>query len=284
MFKGLKEVIDAELQGSTRMSYWNKVPTQTTLSRFWFDLSLSSGNPKAKLWFDASPLVAQQIKYSTDGGIYVGHSMPGYEKYLRRISVSSSAGIPSKFILCDYLLYYPTIDDSETNPQIMDNTNTLPRYTDGQGVQMMAVSLASRVGGKSYSVTYTNQDGVSGRVSQTVFQNGAAAIGTLQSGYVSGAVSFAQPFIGLQSGDTGVRSVESVTMNTADSGFFAIVLVKPICSLPAQNAREVTELDLLLMKNEMPRIYDDAFLNFIIMPNSSLNGSVIRGYSQIIYK
>lgn len=34
--------------------------------------------------------------------------------------------------LCDYLLYYPTIDDSELGLQEMNNVATLPRYTDGE--------------------------------------------------------------------------------------------------------------------------------------------------------
>ena len=43
-------------------------------------------------------------------------------------------------ILADYLLYYPTIVDGNTDPQVMNNTVTLPRYTDGKGVMMMAVT------------------------------------------------------------------------------------------------------------------------------------------------
>jgi hypothetical protein len=37
-----------------------------------YALTGASGNPKAKQWFDAAPLTAQQIKQSTDGGIFHG--------------------------------------------------------------------------------------------------------------------------------------------------------------------------------------------------------------------
>lgn len=45
---------------------------------------------------------------------------------------SSATGLPLPLLLCDFLLYYPSVDDSVTDPQILDNTITLPRYTDGK--------------------------------------------------------------------------------------------------------------------------------------------------------
>jgi hypothetical protein len=71
-----------------------------------------------------------------------------------------------RLVLCDYLLFYPFVDESVTDEQIMDNTATLPRYTDGDGVQMMAVVVAAQVGGGTFTVNYTNSDGVSGRTSK----------------------------------------------------------------------------------------------------------------------
>lgn len=59
---------------------------------------------------------------------------------------SSATGLPMSFILCDYLLYYPFVDTGTNDEQFMTNSVTLPRYTDGKGVQMMAVSVASNSG------------------------------------------------------------------------------------------------------------------------------------------
>jgi len=68
-------------------------------------------------------------------------------------------------VLLDYLLYYPSIDDGTLDEQVMDNTVTLPRYTDGKGVQMMAITTGVRTGGQTFQVKYTNSDGVAGRLS-----------------------------------------------------------------------------------------------------------------------
>ena len=46
-------------------------------------------------------------------------------------------------IWLDYLLYYPFIDmDAAGEDQTMTNGVTLPRFTDGAGVRMMAVAQA----------------------------------------------------------------------------------------------------------------------------------------------
>lgn len=218
-FSGIKELVDAEISGKNRNYWWRKTPSAVTTAGIWFDLATASGNPKSKNWFDAAPLVAAQVKQSTDGGIFHGSAVSTSTMYLRStLSLTATAtALPMQMILCDYLLYYPTIDDAEVTAQEMTNSVTLPRYTDGVGVQMMAVTLAGRTGGQTFSVSYTNSEGVSGRTSQTVVQNTSAVIGTITTSVLTPTNFSSAPFIGLQYGDSGVRSVESVTMNGADT-------------------------------------------------------------------
>lgn len=284
--RNTRDVIDAEVDGRTRRSEWVKNVNQVTTAGVWYDLTGSSGNPRAKQWFDAAPLVAQQIKQSTDGGIFHGADVggDGHAKYLRelRLGCASATPLPMTLHVMDYLLYYPSIEDGTTDPQLMDNTLTLPRYTDGAGVQMMAVTVASRTGGQSFTVSYTNQDGTAGRTSQTVTQNAVAVPGAITTS-AKATQGGADPFIGLQAGDSGVRSIQSVTMNGADTGFFAIVLVRPLASLMVRGIDAVYEKDLLLFGNELPRIHDDAYLSAIALPNGSLSGLAVRGSLQAIW-
>jgi hypothetical protein len=53
-------------------------------------------------------------------------------QYLRMTTAMSSSGtgLPLPLTLCDFLLYYPSVDDSVLDVQTLDNTVTLPRYTD----------------------------------------------------------------------------------------------------------------------------------------------------------
>ena len=283
-FSGIKEVVDAELDGKVRDYTWRKTPSQTTTARLWFDLALSPGNPAPKYYFDAPPYIAKAIAQSTDGGIFHGANVTPSQKYLRSITAFATAAtaLPMTMYLCDYLLYYPSIDDSTTDPQPLDNTVTLPRYTDGEGVQVMAVSVAGRTGGSSFYFTYTNSDGVAGRTSKTVFQNSAAAIGTILNNGINNNIT-AQSFIGLQDGDSGVRSIESVTMLLPDVGLFALVLVKPIATTLIRGIDAPVEIDYLAHKGEMPRIYDDAFLNFICLPKGTLAATALIGSLKCIW-
>lgn len=284
MIRNVKELVDAELEGRERLYTWRKTPSQSTTAGLWFDLSMSPGRPAPKYWFDGPPAIAKAASYTEDGGLEHGVGVSPQEKYLRLISVTTmpnSLG-PVPLIMCDYLLYYPSIDDSIDGPQSLTNIVTLPRYSDGKGVQVIAVSVAGRTGGASFFFTYTNSEGQTGRVSKAVFQNGSAAVGTLQCSGVNNNIS-AMPFIGLESGDSGVRSIESVTMLTPDVGLMSLILVKPICTLNLRGIDAMCEKDLFLESGALPRIYDDAYLNFLIQPSGSLATNALIGDIKTIW-
>lgn len=281
----VKAVVESDtLYGRRRSYHYVKNANQITTQGLWYDLTGSAGNPRAKQWFDAAPLTAAQVKQSTDGGIYHGQAVTPDTKYLRflRVACSSATPLPMPLILCDYLLYYPTVEDGTTDPQVMDNTVALPRYTTGAGVQMMAVTISSRTGGQTFSVTYTNQDGTTGRVTPLVIQNAAAAPGTLTTTALT-TDGNTSPFIPLQEGDTGVRAVESVTMTSPDTGFFAIVLVRPLASIMLRGNDAPHDKDFLISESWMPQIQDDAYLSLLCLPNGSLSGVAVRGTLDCIW-
>lgn len=283
-YRTIGELVDSELNGNVRNYIWRKTPSQATTAGIWFDLAMSPGMPTPKYWFDATPLTAKQIAQSTDGGFYHGPNVSPSTKYLRNITTQANAStaLPMNAILLDYLLYYPSIDDGITDPQVMTNSQTLSRYTDGKGVQMMAVTTGARTGGQTFTVSYTNQDGISGRTSQTVTQNTSTLLGTITTSNTT-ATNGASPFIPLQLGDTGVRSIQSVTMNGVDVGLFTIILVKPIAQISFREITVPYEKDYLINSSELPIIQDDAFLNFVVLPNGALNATTLTGNLKCIW-
>ena len=284
MIRGIKELVDAELEGKERRYTWRKTPSQVTTAGLWFDLSMSPGRPVPKYWFDAPPGIAKQISYSADGGLEHGGGVSPSEKYLRLTTgiATAATALPLTMLLCDYLLYYPSIDDSVTDEQVLDNTVTLPRYTDGVGVQMLAVSVAGRTGGASFYVTYTNSAGVSGRVSKTVTENSAAALGTVVNA-ATATIGGGGPFIGLQDGDSGVRSIDSVVMLTPDVGLFTLILVKPLGTTIISEITAPVEKDYFLEAGLIPRIYDDAYLSFLCLPQGTLAATALMGDIKTIW-
>lgn len=282
-FKTIGEVIDAELKGNVRDYTWRKTPSQVTLSGLWFDTSMSPGMPPPQYYIGAIT-TATQLKQSTDGGLYHGPNVSPSEKYLRRITTmaNASTALPMNTILCDYLLFYPFVDMGTIEEQVMTNVNTLPRYEDGRGVQVMAVLTNAGTGGQQFFFTYTNSDGVPGRVSQTVTMNTSTVVGNI-IGSNTAVENASNPFIGLQSGDSGVRSIQSVTMLGSDTGLFSLVLVKPLVQ---HCFREVTvpyEKDYLVPTTDLVKIYDDAFLGMLCLPLGSLAATVLRGDLKVIW-
>ena len=173
-FDSIRSLVDAELvDGAVKFSTWRKQPTQTTASGFWFDLSMSPGNPVPQ-YYAASPAVSVAMRQSTDGGIFHGGAVSPARKYVREIMAMTvtATAVPMPMILLDYLLFYPFLDESTTDEQFLTNSVPLPRYADGAGVQMMAIVVAGQTGGQQFFVTYTNSQGVAGRVSRTVTASG----------------------------------------------------------------------------------------------------------------
>jgi hypothetical protein len=284
MIQNLEQLVQAELDGKERRYTWRKTPSQASTAGLWFDLSMSPGRPVPKYWFDAPPAIAKAVFYSTDGGLEHGGGVSPSEKYLRlTTSIATVAtALPLTMVLCDYLLYYPSIDDSVLDEQVMDNTVTLPRYTDGKGVQVVAVSVAGRTGGARFYFTYTNSDGVSGRVSQIAFQNNSAALGTLQNNGQNTNVS-ANPFLGLQNGDSGVRSIDSVVMLGADVGLMTFILVKPLGTSVIRGIDAPVEKDYFLESGLIPQVKDDAYLSFFCLPQGTLAATVLMGDIKTVF-
>lgn len=276
-FTNVKDYVDANLNGQTKYATWRKSPSQISVVGVWFDLSMSSGNPIPQ-YYIGSQNTSTLLKQSTDGGLAHGGTVAPKSKFLARTTIIATAAtaLPMPMMLCDYLMFYPFIDESITDEQALNNTVGLSRYESGAGVQVMAVSVGSRAGGQRFFFKYTNSDGVSGRVSRTVVQNLTSPVGGLVTTEraLAGAST---PFIPLQEGDTGVRSIESVTMLGPDVGLFTLVLVQPLAQTQVRGIDAPVEADYFIHKGILPKIEDDAYLNFICLPQGTLAATALHG-------
>src|SRR5574343_59024 len=213
-FANAKQLADAQDAGQYLYASFRKQPTQTTSVGVWFDLSMSPGNP-APNYYIGSPGVFVPLKQSTDGGLRHGGNVSPSRKFLRKLSAqcATAAATPLACKLLDYIGFYGFIDESVLDEQFLDNTTPLPRHAAGTGVQLMPVVVAGQTGGQTFTVNYTNQDGVAGRVTPAVTMSTQAVNGTILHSLGAGA-AYANngPFLPLQRGDSGVRSVQSVTI------------------------------------------------------------------------
>jgi len=279
-FANVRDLADAELSGRLHYVTYRKVPAVVTGAGTWYDYSMSPGNP-APQYYAAAPLTAQVLARSADGGLPHGGNVAPLQKYLRRFTAMAvaAAGVPQRLMLLDYLMFYPFVDMGTSDAQTMTNTQTLTRYATGEGVQIMAILVAPHsLVGDTFAVTYTNSAGVAGRVTPLHTMSTAIAVnGTILTTQQTGAARFG-PFLALQAGDTGVRSIESVQCTSGtDVGLFTLVMVKPLTECTVRGIDAPTEKDCLLDAATVPPIVDDAYLNFITCPNGSLSGVPLLG-------
>lgn len=273
----LADIEESYRLGQSLYRSWSKAPTQTTGAGIWFDLSMSPGNPPAQYYF-ASPLTAAAISRTTDLGLDHGpNPASGMKKYLHKVQVQTvlATAAPLTLELLDYLMYYPGVS-MDTGVQLLTTSIDLPRYPDGKGVYIMAIEQNPYVGGAQFAVTYTNQDGVGGRVTPTFTCNAQTVAGTVATSSLNTAGASGL-FLALQSGDSGVQKIDSIEFFTSDVGLLALVLVKPIAHFQIFEVTSPCDFDMFRDFSILPRVYDDAYLNLVAKPAGTLSGAQILG-------
>lgn len=229
-FSNLRAYVDADDAGQYHIvSFRKAVSAAATTTSAWLDYSYFPGNPLAN-FYASSPLEAAIVDASR--GIYVPPVVSPATQWLRNLKLMSAAASTTsvtngrqQVILADLLLYYPFVDtDAVGEEQLMTNSVTIPRYGSGR-VIAVGQSAASTTG--QFTFSYTNQDGVAGRTSQNHFTFAVSGGGQVVAASTATATSYL-PYLNLQAGDTGVKSIQSVTFSAAGGGLMALVIVQPI--------------------------------------------------------
>ncbi len=288
-FNRIKEVVDeAHSKGRFTYASFRKVPALATTLGVWFDVSMAPGNPKPNYY--VSTELNSAVLDGNYGLFHFGNGRTTTDgfKILHKLQLfSASASFsPAKFIICDYLMYYPFIDMDSTDEQLFNdgvtNPVTLPRYTDGLGVKAFLIATNPYVGGAMFQLKYTNENGISDRLSQWTLSNTVTTIATIVHAGVG--VGIGTPFILLQNGDLGIQSVQSIVFNAPNGGLATLVLCRPIATISNREVTAVSETDFIYELPSLPKIYDGAYLNFICMPNGSALGAVLIGEITTIWR
>ena len=286
-FASVGEFANADLDGKCWFTQFRKtVASAATTTNAWIDYSYFAGSPPAN-FYASSPSVAAVIE--ADKGFKVPTVSPAAQ-HLKSLNVmtantASAVNARQRLILCDYLLYYPFIDtDAIGETQTFDNTVTIPRYTSGR-VIAVAQSAASTTG--QFTMSYTNQNGVAGKVSQNTFTFAVAGGGQVVA--AGGVGASYNPYVSLALGDSGVRSIESVTFTAAGGGLMALVIVKPLFNgYVTQECRgalgAADEFMSIIHAAGAPQIKDGAVLNiFAEGTQGSLASSQLVGVIETVW-
>jgi hypothetical protein len=190
-----------------------------------------------------------------------------------RISTSNYGA--ASIMVVDLLNVNGGLNATLTTPQTTNlPTAALTRYTSGEGV-MAGIVVYTIIGTTATTVTisYTNSAGVSGRTSTATTFGG--------SFYREAGLLIPIP---LQAGDTGIRSIESVTVTatTGTAGNFGVCLYKPLAMISLESATGAMPLDSVstgCIIGSLCEIHPDACLTFsaVTVVNFGITGALILG-------
>lgn len=279
-FLSVGAAADAYDAGRTHFCSLRKVPSQATVAGWWADLSMAAGNPPPN-YYAAAPLIAKRL--DPYDGIFHGADPSPATKHLHRLGLMTpTAAMVGQYRLLDYLLYYPFVDADSTDAQALDNTTALARYTDGAGVQVMAVAVTPSTGSGTFTFDYVNQDGNAATSPVQSCSTTAANIASIVTSQQAVAGMPGGPFLKLASGDTGVRSITSVTFVVPNGGLISLVLVRPIVDIAIREINTMAEL-LTIQHRPMPTVAGDAYLGLIANVAGSIAAGTLTGYAQFIW-
>lgn len=265
----VSEVSDAYAAGR----FWTGVMRRSgpvLAANVWADHSYAAGNPVAN-YYAAPPLTASAL-VGTDGIDAGPNPAAGMQKYVHKVLVMppsvTNIGI-TEYMLNDVCLFYPFVD-GDGGPQDTIPGATLSRYDGGDGCRVMVVSQGAGTGISDVTMTYTNSAGVAGRVC-TATLNFAAVAGSLVSCCPANtAYAFpCGPFMPLQNGDKGVRSIEGINVLSGAGGIAAFVIVRPLVRLGGFEALVSSiaapiEIDTLIDRGQLERLDAGAYLHLLV--------------------
>lgn len=264
-FTSLDELISEVASGKFARSDWNKITggAAYTAGR-WYDMSSLNGTPTAN-GFSGTALNWQTTDDSSGFGIYHGGNVSPDTKHVLNVSAITavSTGVPSQLMLVDMQGYYPGISMNSSSVQNLVGSPTL-RYTNGVGVRAaLTIRTTSGATAHNLSMTYTNSDGTGSRTLPVTVSCTASAI-TPHITHSGTAANNYGPFLPLASGDVGIQSVQSVQLSAASgAGTAALVLYKPILTIPLTTLGVASERDMINQIPSLPQIKDGACLTWL---------------------
>jgi len=263
--------------GSYHYQYVFKTTPVPSTAGFFVDLNQTSGTPKYNA-FAGTQQAFNVLEGSGNGGVYVGPFETNKTKHLARwqaLNPNTAANTisPDQVHLLDYLGFYPLIDCDDLDPQVLDNTSSLTRYTDGIGVRIVAIVQAPITTTASLTINYTDSNDVSRSSTRNIIAGLSIGVSATGAGTASAAGS-ATPFWPLTDGSFGVKRIDSVQFAASAGGFICLALVKPLATISLIEARAPVEKTFGVNDLTPPEIKQGAYLNFLIQRSGTSAGAL----------
>lgn len=279
-FTSIDDLVSEISNGKFNRVDWNKITggAAYTAGR-WYDMSPLNGTPIANAWAGTALAWTSCNELTGNGtqifGMQHGGNVSTDTKHLLNASAITAVatGVPAQLMLVDMQGYYPGINMNLATAQTLTGTPTL-RYTDGVGVRAsLVVTATTGATAHNIAMSYTNQAGTAGRTLPVTVSCTASAI-TPHITHAGTAANNYGPFLPLASGDTGIRSVQTVTISAASgAGTAALAFYRPLMTIPLVAATIPSERDFLNQIPSLPQIRDGACLTWLYFAGAATAAS-----------
>ena len=291
-FTSIDDLVASITGGKFNRNDWNKITGGAAYAAGrWYDFSPLAGTPVANAWAGTA-LAWTSCNESAGNGTQIfgmrhgGNVTPDTKHVLNGSAITAVAtGVPGQLMLVDLQGYYPGVNMNVATAQTFTGTPTL-RYTNGEGIRAFLV-VVTTTGATAHNValSYTNTAGTAGRTLPVTVSCTASAI-TPQITHSGTAANNYGPFLPLANGDTGIQSVQTLTLSAASgAGTAALCLGKPLLTIPLTTATVASERDFLNQIPALPEIKDGACLTWLYFAGAAtasatnFYGSLEMGWS-----
>lgn len=217
----------------------------------------AAGNPGAGTLAGTSTTAGVVPTDATAGFPGINAFAGGATGYISNINFGST--VPCRITLFDCLWKggaYPFNAAVTLSAQPSYSTRVIGG-TDYTNTEIWIEAVTAHTGNQSIAVTYTNQDGTTGKTTGTIATGVAPIVARMLQ-------------LPLAAGDTGVQKIESVTSTVSTVGTFNVLVLRRLWSGRVIVANWGDTHDFL--KTGMPQIFADSALMTVVQPDSTATG------------
>lgn len=291
-FTSIDDLVSSITSGKFYRADWNKITGGAAYAAGrWYDFSALGGTPIANAWAGTALTWTTCTEATGNGtqifGMRHGGNVSTDTKHVLNGSVITAvaSGVPAQLMLVDMQGYYPGINMNVATAQTMLGSPSL-RYANGDGVRAyLAVVTTTGATAHNVAMSYTDQSATAGNTLPVTVSCTASAI-TPHITHSGASANNYGPFLPLANGDYGIQSVQTVTISAASgAGTAALVLCKPLLTIPLLQTSVASERDFLNQIPSLPEIKDGACLVWLyfsgaaVVASSNFYGSAEFGWS-----
>jgi hypothetical protein len=284
-FASYDQFIAAVTAGQTRTERWLRtIQTGATSAagRTHETMSPASGTGGAMV-LTGTAGVGIPLSATTIGALPIEAAVPGgMTRHLASMMVHSPSTTlaPGKIILTDLLHLYPSLS-VVTTPTSLSNHPTFTgtgntRMSNAIGVEASALLTTASSAAGQLTLNYRDSAGADQAQAGSLFSPVAAHPAGCFFGQTPVSATPGSPTMARAAGDIGVQRINSYTINAnATGGVGAILLHRPIASVPIRIANDPVVYDFTTGPKPFPKIHDNACLALLVQIGGALTTNQI---------